>query len=49
MMHHPIEEKKLKQTGKDDTCRRSQPMYKEAINIRKDVFLNENIVTVKKQ
>ncbi len=23
-------------------------MYKEAINIRKDVFLNENIITVKK-
>ena len=38
MMHYPIEERSLKQLGNDDTSRRSQLMYKEAINIRKDVF-----------
>jgi hypothetical protein len=47
-MHHPIEERNLKQPGNDDTSRRLRRMYKEAINIRKDVFLNENIITVKK-
>ncbi len=46
-MHYPIEERNLKQLRNDDTSRRSRLMYKEAINIRKDVFLNENIVTVK--
>jgi hypothetical protein len=46
-MHYPIEEKQLKQLGNDDTSRRSQPMYKDAIKIRKDAFLNGNIVTVK--
>jgi hypothetical protein len=46
-MHYPIEERNLKQLGKDDTSRRSRPMYKEAIIIQKDVFLNGNIVTVK--
>ncbi len=47
MMHYPIEERNLKQPGNDNTSRRSQPMYKDAIKIRKDVFLNGNIVTVK--
>ncbi len=47
-MHYPIEQRYLKQPGKDDTSRRSQLMYKDAINIREDVFLNENIITVKK-
>jgi hypothetical protein len=47
-MHYPIEERNLKQPRKDDTSRRSWRMYKDAVNIRKDVFLNENIVTVKK-
>jgi hypothetical protein len=37
-MHYTIEERNLKQHGKDDTSRRSRPMYKEATNIRKDVF-----------
>jgi hypothetical protein len=46
-MHYPIEERSLKQLGNDDTSRRSRRMYKEEINIRKDVFLNVNIVTVK--
>jgi hypothetical protein len=46
-MHYPIEERNLKQLGNDDTSRRSRPMYKKAIKIRKDVFLNGNIVTVK--
>jgi hypothetical protein len=46
-MHHPIEERNLNHFGNDDTSRRSQPMYKDAIKIRKDVFLNGNIVTVK--
>jgi hypothetical protein len=47
-MHYPIEERNLKQPGKDDTSRRSRRMYKDAVNIRKDVFLNGNIITVKK-
>ena len=47
-MHYPIEERKLKQLGDDDTLRRSRPMYKNAVKIRNDVFLNENIITVKK-
>ena len=46
-MHYPIEKRNLKQLGNDDTSRRSQSMYKETIKIQKDVFLNENIVTVK--
>ncbi len=46
-MHYPIEEKNLRQLGKGDTSRRSQPMYKDAIKIQKDVFLNGSIVTVK--
>ncbi len=46
-MHYPIEERNLKQPGNDDTSRRSRPMYKDAIKIRKDVILNGNIVTVK--
>ncbi len=45
-MHYPIEERKLKQPGKDDTSRRSRWMYKDAVITRKDVFLNENIITV---
>jgi len=48
MMHYPIEERNLKQLGNDDTSRRSRRMYKDAVNIRKDLFLNENIITVKK-
>ncbi len=47
-MHYPIEERYLKHPGKNDTSRRSRPMYKDALNIRKDVFLNGNIITVKK-
>ncbi len=47
-MHYPIEERNLKQPGKDDTSRRSQWMYKDAVNFWKDVFLNENIIKVKK-
>jgi hypothetical protein len=47
-MHYPIEERKLKQLGDDDTLRRSQPMYRNAVKIRNDVFLNENIITMKK-
>jgi hypothetical protein len=39
-LHYPIEERNLKQPGKDDTSRRSRRMYKDAVNIRKDVFLN---------
>ncbi len=46
-MPYPIEERNLKQSGNDDTPRRSRPMYKDAIKIWKDVFLNGNIVTVK--
>ncbi len=46
-MHYPIEERNLKQLGYDDTSKRSRPMYKDAIKTQKDVFLNENIVTVK--
>ncbi len=46
-MHYPIEERNLKQLGNDDTSRRSRLMYKDAIKIRKHVFLNGNIVTVK--
>jgi hypothetical protein len=48
MMHYPIEESKLKQPGKDDTSRRSGRMYHDAVKIQKGVFLNENIITVKK-
>ncbi len=48
MMHHPIEERKLKQLGDDDTLRRSLPMYQNAAQIRNNVFLNKNIITVKK-
>jgi hypothetical protein len=47
-MHYSIEERKLKQLGDDDTLRRSQPMYRNAVKIRNDVFLNENIITMKK-
>jgi hypothetical protein len=47
MMHYPIEKQNLKQLRNDDTSRRSQPMYKDATEIQKDVFLNGNIVTVK--
>jgi hypothetical protein len=47
-MHYPIEERNLKQLGNDDTSRRSRQMYKDAVNFLKDVFLNENIITVKK-
>ncbi len=47
LMHYPIEEKNLKQLGNDDTSRRSRRMYKDAVNFQKDVFLNENIITVK--
>ncbi len=47
IMHYSIEERNLKQLGNDDTSRRSRPMYKDAIKIRKDVFLNGIIVTVK--
>ena len=47
LMHYPIEERNLKQLGNDDTSRRSRRMYKDAVNFRKDVFLNENIITVK--
>jgi hypothetical protein len=47
-MHYPIEERNLKQPGNDDTSRRSRRMYKDAIKICKDVFLNENIITVKR-
>jgi hypothetical protein len=46
-MPNPIEERKLKQPGKDDTSRRSRRMYHDAVKIRKGVFLNENIITVK--
>jgi hypothetical protein len=46
--HYPIEERKLKQLGDDDTLRRSRPMYQNAVKIREAVFLNENIITVKK-
>jgi hypothetical protein len=46
-MHYPIEERNLKQLGNDVTSSRSRPVYKDAIKIRKDVFLNEDIVTVK--
>ncbi len=48
MMHYPIEERKLKQLGDDDTLRRSQPMYKRALKLQNNVFLNKNIITVKK-
>ncbi len=48
-MQYPIEERNLKQPGKDDSSRRSRWMYEEAINIQKDVFLNENIITVNKR
>ncbi len=47
-MHYPIEERKLKQPGKDDTSRISRQMYYDAVKIRKGVILNENIITVKK-
>jgi hypothetical protein len=47
IMHYPIEERNLKQLGNDDTSRRSRRMYKDAVNIRNDVFLNENIIPVK--
>ncbi len=47
-LHYPIEERNLKQPGKYDISRRSRQMYKDAVNIRKDLFLNENIITVKK-
>jgi hypothetical protein len=47
-MHYPIEESKLKQPGKDDTSRRSGRMYHDAVKIWDAVFLNENIITVKK-
>jgi hypothetical protein len=47
-MHYPIEERNLNQLGKDNICKRSQPMYMDAIKIRKDVCLNGNIITVKK-
>jgi hypothetical protein len=47
-MHYPIEERNLKQLGNDDTSRRLQWMYKDAVNFQKDVFLNENIITLKK-
>ncbi len=47
-MHYPIEERKLKQLGDDDTLRRSLPMYQNAAQIRNNVFLNKNIITVKK-
>ncbi len=47
-MQYPIEERNLKQPGKEDISRRSRRMYKDAVNFRKDVFLNENIITVKK-
>jgi hypothetical protein len=46
-MHYSIEERNLKQLGNDDTSRRSQWMYKNAIKIQIVVFLNGNIVTVK--
>jgi hypothetical protein len=48
MMHYPIEERNLKQLGDDDTLRKSRLIYKDALNFRNDVFLNENIITVKK-
>jgi hypothetical protein len=48
MMHYPIEERKLKQLGDDDTLRRSLPMYQNAAQIWNNVFLNKNIITVKK-
>ena len=48
IMHYPIEERNLKLLENDDTSRRSRWMYKDAVNIQKDVFLNENIITVKK-
>jgi hypothetical protein len=47
LMHYPIEGRNLKQLGIDDTSRTSRPMYKDALKIRRDVFLNENIVTMK--
>jgi hypothetical protein len=47
-MHYPIEERNLKQLGDDNTLRRSRLIYKDALNFRNDVFLNENIITVKK-
>ncbi len=47
-MHYPIEERNLKQLGDDDTLRRSRPMYKRALKIRNNIFLNKNIITVKK-
>ncbi len=47
VMHYLIEERSLKRPGNDDTSRRSRPIYKDAIKIWKDVFLNGNIVTVK--
>jgi hypothetical protein len=46
-MHHPIEERNVKHFGNNDTSRRSQPMYKDAIKIQNSVFMNGNIVTVK--
>jgi hypothetical protein len=48
-MHYPIKESNLKQPVKDDTLRRSRKMYHDAVKIREVVFLNENIITVKKQ
>ncbi len=47
-MHYPIEDSHLKQPVKDDTLRRSRQMYHDAVKNREVVFLNKNIITVKK-